>query len=117
MQGDSSLLNQADGAWLDLIGRIRPGASPDAIQAELRLELNQWLRSHWADMDVNARKLLPKQTLYLSPGGAGIVSMREQYEHWLNILMLASGFVLAIVCANVGTSCWCAAWSIGNKPR
>ncbi len=101
VQGDSSLLNQPDGAWLDLIGRIRPGASPDAIQAELRLELNQWLRSHWADMDVNARKLLPKQTLYLSPGGAGIVSMREQYEHWLNILMLASGFVLAIVCANV----------------
>ena len=90
-QGDSSLLNQPDGAWLDLIGRIRPAARPDAIQAELRLELIQWLRSHWADMDANARKLLPKQTLYLSPGGAGIVSMREQYEHWLNILMLASG--------------------------
>ena len=101
IEGDSSLLNQPDGYWLDLIGRIRPGANPDAIQADLRLELIQWLRSHWADMDANARKLLPKQTLYLSPGGAGIVSMREQYEHWLNILMLASGFVLAIVCANV----------------
>ncbi len=101
VEGDSSLLNQPDGAWLDLIGRIRPGASPDAIQAELRLELIQWLRSHRADMDANARKLLPKQTLYLSPGGAGIVGMREQYEHWLNILMLASAFVLAIVCANV----------------
>jgi predicted permease len=101
LMGESSLLNQPDSAWLDLIGRIRPGASPGAIQAELRLELFQWLRSHWADMDVNARKLLPKQTLYLSPGGAGIVAMREQYEHWLNILMLASGFVLAIVCANV----------------
>jgi predicted permease len=99
--GDSSLLNQPDGHWLDLIGRIRPGASPDAIQAELRLELIQWLRSHWSDMDANSRKLLPKQTLYLNPGGAGIVSMREQYEHWLNILMLASGLVLAIVCANV----------------
>ncbi len=101
LAGESSLLNQPDSAWLDLIGRIRSGASPNAIQAELRLELIQWLRSHWADMDANARKLLPKQTLYLSPGGAGIVAMREQYEHWLNILMLASGFVLAIVCANV----------------
>ena len=99
--GETSLLNQPDGHWLDLIGRIRPGANPDAIQAELRLELVQWLRSHWTDMDANARKLLPKQTLYLSPGGAGIASMREQYEHWLNILMLASGLVLAIVCANV----------------
>jgi predicted permease len=98
---DSSLLNQPDGHWLDLIGRTRPGANPDAVQAELRLALSQWLRSHWTDMDVNARKLFPRQTLYLSPGGAGIASMREQYEHWLNILMLASGFVLAIACANV----------------
>jgi predicted permease len=101
LAGDSSLLNQPDGAWLDLIGRIRPGASPDAIQAELRLELNQWLRSHRADMNANARTLLPKQTLYLGPGGAGIAVIREQYEHLLNILMLASGFVLAIACANV----------------
>jgi len=101
LMGESSLLNQPDGAWLDLIGRILPAESTGAVQAELRLELVQWLRSHWADMDANARKLLPKQTLYLSPGGAGIVAMREQYEHWLNILMLASGFVLAIVCANV----------------
>ena len=27
--------------------------------------------------------------------------MREQYEHWLQILMMVSGFVLLIVCANV----------------
>lgn len=101
LAGESSLLNQPDGHWLDLIGRIRPGVNRNAIQAELRLELIEWLRSHWTDMDANARKLLSKQTLYLSPGGAGIVAMREQYEHWLNILMLASGFVLLIVCANV----------------
>ncbi len=37
----------------------------------------------------------------LRPGGAGITSMREQYEHWLQILMMVSGFVLLIVCANV----------------
>src|SRR5207247_11259521 len=39
--------------------------------------------------------------LYLTPGGAGITTMREQYEHWLLILMMVSGFVLLIVCANV----------------
>ena len=27
--------------------------------------------------------------------------MREQYEHWLQILMTVTGFVLLIVCANV----------------
>lgn len=101
LAGDSSLLHLPDAAWLDLIGRIKPGVNPDNLQAELRLQLTQWLRSHWADMDANTRKLLPKQTLYLGPGGAGIVSMRDQYEHWLNILLLAAGFVLAIACANV----------------
>jgi predicted permease len=52
-------------------------------------------------MDANARATFPDQTLYLRPGGAGITSMREQYEHWLQILMMVSGFVLLIVCANV----------------
>ena len=52
-------------------------------------------------MSANDRAKFPEQTLFLSPGGAGITSMREQYEHWLQILMMVSGFVLLIVCANV----------------
>src|SRR5215472_15084847 len=86
---------------LDLIGRIRPRENPTAIEAQMRVELKQWLRSHWGDMDSNDRTLFPAQTLFLRPGGAGISSMRDQYEHWLQILMLVTGFVLLIVCANV----------------
>jgi predicted permease len=88
-------------AWLDLIGRMKPGALRESIEAEMRVELKQWLLAHWGDMKANARANLPDQTLYLRPGGAGITSMREQYEHWLQILMTVSGFVLLIVCANV----------------
>jgi predicted permease len=99
--GESSLLHSATAHWLDLIGRVQPGVAPASIQAQMRLELKQWLRSRWGDMDDYARANFPKQTLYLSPGGAGITSMREQYEHWLQILMMVSGFVLLIVCANV----------------
>jgi predicted permease len=94
-------LNNPSTAWLDLIGRIQPGAQASSIEAEMRVELKQWLRSHWGDMDANARATFPEQTLFLRPGGAGITSMREQYEHWLQILMMVSGFVLLIVCANV----------------
>jgi predicted permease len=90
-------------AWLDLIGRMKAGALPASIEAAMRVELKQWLLSHWGDMSANARANLPNQTLYLSPGGAGITSMREQYEHWLHILMTVSGFVLLIVCANVAS--------------
>lgn len=94
-------ISKPERAWLDLIGRIQPGATPASIEAQMRVELNQWLRSHWGDMTANDRARLPKQTLFLSPGGAGITSMREEYEHWLQILMTVSGFVLLIVCANV----------------
>jgi MacB-like periplasmic core domain len=94
-------LNKYDTHWLELIGRVKPGAIPGAVEAAMRVELKQWLRSHWGEMSPNDHARFPEQTLYLSPGGAGITSMREQYEHWLQILMMVSGFVLLIVCANV----------------
>ena len=101
VEGDISILKDPRSHWLDLIGRVQPGTNARAIEAQMRLELQQWLKSHWGDMDANARANLPQQTLYLSPGGAGITAMRERYEHWLQILMMVSAFVLAIVCANV----------------
>jgi predicted permease len=94
-------LNKVDTHWLEVIGRIQPGTNPASIEAEMRVELKQWLRSHWSDMSANDRARFPEQTLYLTPGGAGITTMREQCEHWLLILMMVSGFVLLIVCANV----------------
>src|SRR6266478_6610639 len=94
-------LHKIDTHWLELIGRIQPGANPASVEAEMRVELKQWLRSHWGEMSANDRAKFPNQTLYLSPGGAGITSMREQYEHWLLILMIVSGLLLVIVCANV----------------
>src|SRR5204863_384694 len=100
VQSDADL-NKVDTHWLELIGRIQPGANPSSIEAEMRVELKQWLRSHWSDMSANDRARFPEQTLYLTRGGAGISTMREQYEHWLLILMMVSGFVLLIVCANV----------------
>jgi predicted permease len=100
LEADNDLKDPND-AWLDLIGRIRPGANPASIEAQMRVELKQWLRSHWGDMTANDRATFPAQTLFLRPGGAGISSMRDTYEHWLQILMMVSGFVLLIVCANL----------------
>jgi predicted permease len=94
-------LDKYDTHWLNLIGRIRPGASPPAIEAEMRVSLKQWLRSHWGEMTADDRAKFPQQTLFLSSGAAGVTSMREQYGHWLQILMAMTGFVLLIVCANV----------------
>jgi predicted permease len=100
VQSDTDLKKYAT-HWLALIGRIQPGVEAASIEAQMRVELKQWLRSHWAEMSANDRAKFPQQTLFLSPGGAGITSMRDQYQHWLQILMGVTGLVLLIVCANV----------------
>ena len=117
VEGDSSVLHTPDAHWLDVIGRIQSGTAAATVEAQMRVELKQWLRSHWGEMDANARTNLPLQTLYLSPGGAGITSMREQYEHWLQILMMVSAFVLLSSARTWPISCWCAASNGGNKQR
>jgi len=96
-------LNKYGQHWLELIGRIVPGARPASIEAEMRVRLKQWLRSHWGEMSAGDRARFPEQTLFLVPGGAGISSMRERYQRWLEILMAITGFVLLIVCANVAS--------------
>ena len=94
-------LGKYDTHWLELIGRIQPGAVPASVEAQMRTGLKQWLRSHWGEMSAGDRARFPEQTLFLSPGGSGITTLRQQYEQWLLILMGVTGFVLLIVCANV----------------
>jgi putative ABC transport system permease protein len=85
--------------WLDLIGRISPGADPKQIGAHMQVELRQWLLSpQRQDVESDA---VPKQTLHLSPGGAGIRMLRDQYISGLHLLIWISTLVLAIACINV----------------
>src|SRR6266849_453833 len=67
----------------------------------MQVELQQWLLSPDAKLQPGERELVPKQTLHLSPGGAGVQMMRDEYQSGLHLLMWVSGFVLLIACANV----------------
>ena len=51
--------------------------------------------------ELAGKKLLQKQTLRLTPGGAGISPMREEYKDGLLLLLLAAACVLLAACANV----------------
>jgi predicted permease len=99
--GKRARLNLPDQNWLDIIGRVRPGTDPKALEAQLRLELRQWQTSHLADMGNLDKEYLPKQAFHLTPGGAGVTGMREQYEDGLRVLLVAAGCVLLIACANL----------------
>src|SRR5579864_153644 len=101
IRGDGSLLTHPSLHWLGVIGRIRPGSNPAAIEARMKVELHNWLMRHIGDMLPNERAEISKQTTRLSPGGAGVTMMRDEYQDGLRLLMIVSAAVLLIVCANL----------------
>jgi putative ABC transport system permease protein len=99
--GATSRLKNPRLAWLDLIGRVRSGTNPKTLEAQLQVELHQWLASHVPDMTLREKASWEKQTLYLTPGGAGVSLMRENYKESLWLLLMAAICVLLVACANI----------------
>ena len=101
IDGADNKMRFPDTDWLNLTGRISPGADPKKIEAQLQVELKQWLLGPSTKLEARDRDMVPKQTLHLSPGGAGVQTMRDEYDSGLHLLMWVTGFVLMIACANV----------------
>jgi predicted permease len=101
IDGTMALVDFPQQDWLDVIGRIASGTDPKQIGAHMQMELQQWLLSPIAQLQPGERDVVPKQTLRLSPGGAGVQALRDEYLSSLHLLMWISALVLAIACANV----------------
>ena len=71
------------------------------MQAQLQGELHSWLASHLADMNPQEKVVWQKQSLRLSPGGAGFSALRRDYGNGLLLLMATAGCVLLVACANI----------------
>ena len=79
--GQGSLLRQSVGAWLRVIGRVRPGASIEGMAPRLTEVLRQWIvndsgyPSNWM---ADIIPMLPKQMINVVPAGAGVGEMKEE---------------------------------------
>jgi predicted permease len=102
VRGQSSILHHAGDHWLYIIGRLRSGASPAKVEAEVNLELEQWFLDQ-AGTNVSARERdeIRKQHIRVTPAGGGVGSMKSEYADGLRLLMIVSGLVLLIACANI----------------
>jgi predicted permease len=104
LAGEASLLRQPVGAWLRVIGRLRPGASIAGVGPRLTGVLRQWIEhesgypSNWMP---DVIRMLPRQVIHIVPAGAGVAEMKEEYGRSLQILLAVCGTVLLIACANV----------------
>jgi predicted permease len=98
---NADMLERGDQQWLNLIGRLAPGANGATVQAQMQVELQQFLKSPLSKITGREQALIPLQYLRLSPGGGGVQRMQDQYQDDLRLLMWISSFVLLIACANL----------------
>lgn len=99
--GGFDVLDHPEMDWLNLIGRVNPGANTKQMEAQLQVELRNFLRSPMSKVDSRDKTLISKQTLHFSYGGGGVQQMQDQYKSELKLLMWISAFVLLIACANL----------------
>ncbi|MGH9941550.1 MAG: ABC transporter permease [Pyrinomonadaceae bacterium] len=104
-----SRLEGAGEAWLRLMGRLKPDATPEQARAQLEGIFHQSVAEHRAARQTQARggdpikPLEPKDypRLALVSGSQGEMNTRQFYERPLYLLLGVVVLVLLIACANV----------------
>ncbi len=100
LTGQGSILNHPGDHWLYAIGRVKPGAKPASIQAKVTVALEQWLTVQ-PDLTPRDRSELGKQHITVVPAGGGVKNLELETLAGLRLLMVISGLVLLIACANI----------------
>ena len=96
-----SYVHDARVQWLYIVGRVKPGVAMKPLQEKISARLRQSLATNKDYSSEQGQALLGKVHVVLTPAGAGIQSMREQYSSQLHLLMWIAGLVLLIACANI----------------
>jgi len=85
--------------WLQLIGRLQPGAT--VPQAQARLDSLAGTAAEWRVRDKFTRQFADVR-LVIASAAAGLSDLRRQFSRPLFVLLGVAGLVLLIACANVG---------------
>jgi predicted permease len=96
----TSLLARADQHWLYVIGRLRAGVTPSAVEGRVSSTLRSWLAAQ-PDLSSDDRALLPQQHVVITEAGTGISTLRSRYADALRVLAVVSALVLLAACANL----------------
>jgi macrolide transport system ATP-binding/permease protein len=98
---DAPYVHDPDAQWLYLVGRVKPGVSIPQLQQKVSALVKQSFAEGKTFSAGPGKAQLSKVHVVLTPGGAGIQDLQEQYASNLHLLMAISGLVLLIACANI----------------
>lgn len=87
--------------WLYIIGRLRPGIALAPLQSKINGLFRQIVASDPAYAGDKGKAALARGHIVLTPAGAGVQTLQEQYRSNLHMLMWISALVLLIACANI----------------
>ena len=87
--------------WLYIVGRIKPGTAVGPLQQKVSALLRNELSAAGRLSPQTDKEKLARIHVVLTPGGAGIQFMKQQYGDHLHLLMWIASLVLLIACANV----------------
>jgi macrolide transport system ATP-binding/permease protein len=87
--------------WLYIIGRVRPGTAIAPLQDKVSNIVRETFALTRDYAPESEKKFLERVHVVLTPGGAGIRQMQQQYASNLRLLTWIAGVVLLIACANV----------------
>ncbi len=105
--GERTMMRGAGVWWLQLMGRLQPGATREQAEASLANAFQQSVAEHRAARQSRSttplRPLEPQDypRLAVDAGGQGEMNMRKQYVKPLRLLVGVVALVLLIACANV----------------
>ncbi|HTJ30037.1 MAG TPA: ABC transporter permease [Acidobacteriaceae bacterium] len=94
-------VHSPDTNWLYMVGRVKPGVALGPLQQKVSALLRQAIESNPGFKGEEGRARWARAHIVLTPGGAGIQAMQEQYKSHLRLLMWISSLVLLIACANI----------------
>jgi macrolide transport system ATP-binding/permease protein len=93
-------VHEPNSNWLYIVGRLKPGVAWAPLQDKVNALLKQIL-AHRFTASQHDQELLKKTHATLTPGGAGIQALQDEYASHLRLLMWIAGLVLLIACANI----------------
>jgi predicted permease len=95
-----SILHDSDARlwWLNIMGRVKPGVSPQQAQAALNVSLGAAAR---ASLQPERTATMPR--LYLEDGSRGLFEARGMFEKPIRVLMAVVALVLLLACANIAS--------------